>query len=91
MIIHAPHIPTIDFRQYEHIASEIGFNQYNNHRYGQRLISTQTIVYLPSLLQILQCTIPLSQTHPQDVVDYANSMRKQFEDFIEAFKKRIEV
>jgi hypothetical protein len=31
------------------------------------------------------------QTHPQDVVDHVGLMKKQMEDFVDAFKKRIDV
>lgn len=31
------------------------------------------------------------KNHPQDVVEHVGSMKKQMEDFIEAFKKRIDV
>ena len=64
---------------------------YFHYRYGGSINYTQKIIHFPSLLQILHRNLSFIQTHPQDVVEQLGTMRKQMEDFIDAFKKRIDV
>lgn len=60
-------------------------------RYGGFRINPKKRVNLPSLLKIFYCNFCFSQAHPQDVVEHVGTMKKQMEDFIDAFKKRIDV
>ena len=63
----------------------------HRYRYGGFRINPKKIINFPSLLKIFYSNFFLSKAHPQDVVEHVGTMKKQMEDFIDAFKKRIDV
>jgi hypothetical protein len=56
-----------------------------------RRINTKKAIFISTVFQKIQCFHLLTQLHPLDVIENSFQMKKQLEDFIDAFKKRIDV